>query len=507
MQILTLLKTSAQNNEQKIFKLILFIILPLMAGLTVYSFIAIHAKKYEAAVNLINTKSGNANKRIAIFLDPVIRDIGYLQQRGVTADKLNPQKPNDVCEFLSQFSKFYLQHIRQIIFWDGQYASVYKFNNGICAEPENTSNPPYEEFLKKIWELASPDKIERDFGTFNPESNHSSILAATIFMEPDSNSRYTLALDIDSTVFFEGLEDYMNHLLFTASDAPKSFPQQFLKMDNGEPNIIATNDPVIIKAFTEWRNNPIEESAVFPLMYDGKPWWVSIRYLDIKSRIGPTYSGLIIPESELLADWISKWRIFTLISSISFGVVLIAAIFLWRRYLHDIQQAARAPVLNRMSDEKLLTTIAAGENDRLEFKSTLRWNLKSNKPDKAMEVACLKTIAAFLNSEGGSLLVGVEDDGNIIGIASDQFPNEDKFMLHFNNLINQHLGSDNTEYFSFNIRHMSSGDILIVDCQSSTDPVFLKYQNNDDFYVRVGPGTRLLTSAETLDYVQNHFRE
>ena len=56
--------------------------------------------------------------------------------------------------------------------------------------------------------------------------------------------------------------------------------------------------------------------------------------------------------------------------------------------------------------------IKRGESKTLEFKSTLRWSLKEDRQDdKGVTHAVLKTIAAFLNTEGGDLLIGVADDG------------------------------------------------------------------------------------------------
>ena len=63
--------------------------------------------------------------------------------------------------------------------------------------------------------------------------------------------------------------------------------------------------------------------------------------------------------------------------------------------------------------------IKRGESKTLEFKSTLRWNLKEDRKDQAVTRAVLKTIAAFLNTEGGDLLIGVADDGSIVGIEQD----------------------------------------------------------------------------------------
>jgi hypothetical protein len=72
--------------------------------------------------------------------------------------------------------------------------------------------------------------------------------------------------------------------------------------------------------------------------------------------------------------------------------------------------------------------IKRGESKTLEFKSTLRWSLKENrKDDKGVTHAVLKTVAAFLNTEGGDLLIGVADDGSVVGIEHDQLDNDDKF--------------------------------------------------------------------------------
>jgi type I restriction enzyme, R subunit len=73
--------------------------------------------------------------------------------------------------------------------------------------------------------------------------------------------------------------------------------------------------------------------------------------------------------------------------------------------------------------------IKRGESKTLEFKSTLRWSLKEDRrDDKGVTHAALKTIAAFLNTDGGDLLIGVGDDGSIVGIEADQLDNDDKFM-------------------------------------------------------------------------------
>ncbi len=90
--------------------------------------------------------------------------------------------------------------------------------------------------------------------------------------------------------------------------------------------------------------------------------------------------------------------------------------------------------------------ISEGEGDYIEFKSTLRWDIRAGKTNPAIERSCLKTITAFLNSSGGTLLIGVRDDGSIEGIDTDKFANEDKFLLHLWTLIRICLGRDFSPY-------------------------------------------------------------
>jgi type I restriction enzyme R subunit len=85
--------------------------------------------------------------------------------------------------------------------------------------------------------------------------------------------------------------------------------------------------------------------------------------------------------------------------------------------------------------------IRRGESKTLEFKSTLRWSLKEDRQDdKGVTHAVLKTIAAFLNTEGGDLLIGVGDDGDLVGIERDQLESDDRFMRHLAQVVRNSLG-------------------------------------------------------------------
>jgi putative two-component system response regulator len=154
-----------------------------------------------------------------------------------------------------------------------------------------------------------------------------------------------------------------------------------------------------------------------------------------------------------------------------------------------------------LADTELVAKIAEGEGAEIEFKSTLRLNLHTKKPDKRMENSCLKTIAGFLNSSGGLLFIGIDDEGIALGLENDAFPNEDKYLLHLNTLIGNHLGGEVAQFTRTTVRSVGDQRAVVVECLKSPNPVFFRRENDEYFYVRAGPLTKHLTPSEVLAYL------
>ncbi len=94
----------------------------------------------------------------------------------------------------------------------------------------------------------------------------------------------------------------------------------------------------------------------------------------------------------------------------------------------------------------LRALIARGESANLEFKSSFRWDLRENKVNRALEAVVLKTLAGYMNSSGGTLLIGVADDGSIVGLDRDyttlKKPDRDGFEQALMTAIAAKLGAD-----------------------------------------------------------------
>lgn len=155
--------------------------------------------------------------------------------------------------------------------------------------------------------------------------------------------------------------------------------------------------------------------------------------------------------------------------------------------------------------------IKRGESKTLEFKSTLRWNLKEDRQDdKVVTHAVLKTIAAFLNTEGGDLLIGVADDGSIVGIERDQLENDDKFMRHLAQVVRNGLGDRAGTCIDPKVQVVNGNTVCVVSCQRSPEPVLLRWKGMEtgpdgDFFVRSGPGTVKLAPDSAREYIRTRF--
>ena len=187
-----------------------------------------------------------------------------------------------------------------------------------------------------------------------------------------------------------------------------------------------------------------------------------------------------------------------------FGAVLIimANVLI---YLEFDAPPQRQPVVAPDSVVDAKALIAAGESARVEFKSTLRTNLHTNRRDRAMESAVTKTLAAFLNGDGGALVIGVVDDGAPVGIAVDGFATEDRMSLHLRNIVNRDMGPLAMAYIRLSYEDCEGVRVMVAQCERSERPVYVKEGNAEKFYIRTGPSTTELVTSAAVDYIRTRF--
>lgn len=150
--------------------------------------------------------------------------------------------------------------------------------------------------------------------------------------------------------------------------------------------------------------------------------------------------------------------------------------------------------------------VAAGEGTKLEFKSTLRTNLHTGQPDPRIELSALKSVTGFLNSQGGTLVIGCSDDGEPLGLEADRFPSEDKMHLHLVNILKDRIGVAQMMYIHPRFEDLKDKRVLVIDCWPARSPAFVKDGHAERFYIRAGASTAELTMSQLQEYARSRFR-
>ena len=157
--------------------------------------------------------------------------------------------------------------------------------------------------------------------------------------------------------------------------------------------------------------------------------------------------------------------------------------------------------------------IEAGESAVVEFKSTARHNLHTAARDDAVTWAVVKTIAAFMNTHGGTLLVGVDDHGHPVGIESD-YPHvkgqdRDGWELWLTATVKNALGTIAATDVPVRFCTMDGQTISRIDVRPGTEPVFAtrKGESREVFFARLNNATEELAGPALLDYRQKHWLE
>ncbi len=159
--------------------------------------------------------------------------------------------------------------------------------------------------------------------------------------------------------------------------------------------------------------------------------------------------------------------------------------------------------------DEIKELILGGENDKLEIKSTLRFDLRENNVNKKLEYVIAKTISAFLNTEGGNLIIGVDDDGNILGLEKDfktlSKQDKDGFELHLRQVIKKYLGENFEKYIKITFPKVDEKEICVVKILKSGKPVFVQYEGDEQFFVRNGNSSIPKSRQEQSEYEKLHW--
>jgi len=181
---------------------------------------------------------------------------------------------------------------------------------------------------------------------------------------------------------------------------------------------------------------------------------------------------------------------------------------LLRTYQKNAKSEPKLQKLEEIIDLKVNELIKKGESGLVEFKSSLIWDYKKKQPSKLMGIIVARTISSFMNSDGGILLIGVDNEKNILGLDNDLAQlegSEDNFELHLTNIINNYLGKIARSLITLRFDQVNKEKIAIISVKKSLRPVYLKHEGKTEFFIRSGNSCQPLDVSEATDYIKDHW--
>jgi len=180
----------------------------------------------------------------------------------------------------------------------------------------------------------------------------------------------------------------------------------------------------------------------------------------------------------------------------------------YRGMLIDISEH-QLPQFTASTHQPAAELIQSGEGQTIEFKASLVWDYHLERANKDLYLPVMKNIAAFMNSQGGSLLIGVHDNGQILGLEKDlstlRKPDIDGFENVFGQAFNKMIGAEFRHQATLLFPEIDSRTICQVEVAPSRQPIYLRDKGVEKFYIRTGNGSQSLSMSQAAKYIRSRF--
>lgn len=231
-----------------------------------------------------------------------------------------------------------------------------------------------------------------------------------------------------------------------------------------------------------------------------------------KKQIYPTDKITSITQSQgIVGNWLNYASIE--LQNGNGALVIIPDVYKAQSEIEKIEEMLKIDSSKKMEEieqAKPEALLSIGEGKNLEYKASFRWDIDKGAVSKDLESSIIRTVTAFMNSEGGKLLLGVDDDGKVVGLENDfnsiKKKNEDSFENHFTTIFTNHAGTEFTQYYTIQFELWEGKKVCVISIKRSPLPVYFKDKNTDRFYVRAGNSTRELNVREAVKYINSNFK-
>jgi len=489
--------------------LLLLLVVVLMSGVLAYYGFGTRQELTETLVSRAATSAAREFSQLMVPVDRLLQVVGDWGEQGLLANRTPEQLIVRLVPLLKSVDKIIGM---QLVYADGREIAFRRQDDtwllrvtepggrqlrqnwdGKKLSPAEVVESDYDPRQRPWYELALGSAGVNWTHPYRFYSDQQLGLTAVTSWEHESGPSIS---GVDLTI--EALAEALRQLdvlpggivFLLGSDSAALLPPSLLEQDQGLTRQLQG-------LAQEWEKAGAVADQPLSLSVDGDVWWGGFHQAVISGQ--SIWVGLAAPE-EIFSDHLSDRRLMTL--ALVLVVLLCAgllALLLARRH----QKTTLLPG-SPLTEEHIRQLIAQGESTRLEFKSTMRMNLKRGKAGKEIEIAWLKGVIGMMNTDGGVLLLGVDDAGAILGLNADNFANEDRCLLHFKNLISRHVGLEHSRFLYFELVDIDQMQVGVIRIEKSPQPAFLKQGQDEEFYIRSGPASVKLTGSKMLKYLRSH---
>lgn len=309
------------------------------------------------------------------------------------------------------------------------------------------------------------------------------------------NMVYIAARSLGAVDWFTGISLYSKHLgQPNRLESHHIFPKSRLYKEGG----YSGTDPEAMKKVNEIANRSFLTQKAN--LKTGKN--LPSEYLpSVQQNYPKTLSAQFVPMSPEL------WNLERYEDFLSERRKLIAEAI--NNFLNDLK---RDQAEDAVSLPDIHNLIQKAESETIEFKSSIRWDYKQDQVNKALGEVIVRTVAALLNTRGGTLIIGVADDGSVLGLQHDYESlgksNRDGFELHLQQILTKRIGVDRYQLnITVAFHDINGKDVCSVHVEPSSKPVYVEDGDQSLLYIRVGNATKALNTREAITYIQEHWQK
>lgn len=502
-----LTKGSPRNIKRRLFRDILLILLLTSGAILALGVLQGRSIKNDISSQLISESALLIKNRFQSTFLPIEHNLQLIARWGQTG-RIDFKQPEDMIALLAPLLDIHteLEAITLISPQDEEIL-LYKQNNGHQVKISEGNKAPRSStfFLKNAISQPASNPIYWSNLYIHPELKEKAITASISWDNADGTPVGAALFTITINGLLHMIEEIqlqeMIEIVLVNRDG-LTFSKKESQKKATSTDIINISDYQIATSYAieQWVSKK-DQDRLTPLYFhlEGNAWWAG--FSPLRSHLDLNWIGIILPESSIREDVQNKWITLGSIATgfLVFGLLL--STLLVRKYSHQLRDLPLHSIKHDTFINDLLTLIKAGESKTVEFKSTIRTNLQTGKTGKEIELAWLKAVCSFMNSDGGILIIGIKDDGTISGLEIDNFANPDKCLLHCKNLISHHIGPEFTPFIQVKFGKIEDHSIIAIECERVRKPVFLKIGKSEEFLIRSGPSNTKLTMSQMVKYL------